>query len=68
VRSPGCGCCNRTARDCKKRGSVSSWAEAIRAYNGGGARARRYRDTVVTRAEAAAKAQKAGKDFVPGRL
>jgi hypothetical protein len=52
----------------KKRGSVSSWAEAIRAYNGGGARARHYRDTVVARAEAAAKAQKVGKDFVPGRL
>lgn len=52
----------------KKRGSVSSWPEAIRAYNGGGARARDYREAVVTRAKDAAKAQKAGKVFVPGRL
>ncbi len=52
----------------EKHKQVSSWAEAARAYNGGGPKARRYRDEVVERAEGAAKAEKAGKEFVPARL
>lgn len=51
----------------EKRRSVGTWAEAIRAYNGGGARARRYRDAVTGRARDAAAATAAGQPFVPGR-
>jgi hypothetical protein len=51
-----------------KRKSVSSWEEAIRAYNGGGQRARDYRDAVTARAGAAVKQERAGKEFVPDRL
>ncbi|MFJ7217978.1 hypothetical protein [Amycolatopsis sp. NPDC098790] len=52
----------------KKRSSTSSWEEAIRAYNGGGARARHYRDEVVARAQAAAQGQQSGQGFVPEHL
>jgi hypothetical protein len=52
----------------EKHKLVSSWAEAARAYNGGGPKARAYRDAVVQRAEQAVKAEKAGKEFVPDRL
>jgi hypothetical protein len=48
----------------KKRSATSSWEDAIRAYNGGGARARQYRDEVVGRAQAAGQ----GKGFVPDHL
>jgi hypothetical protein len=51
-----------------KRKSVGSWAEAARAYNGGGQRARDYRDAVTGRAAQAVKQEKAGKEFVPYRL
>jgi hypothetical protein len=52
----------------EKHKLVSSWAEAARAYNGSGPRARKYQDRVVQRAEQAVKAEKAGKEFVPDRL
>ncbi len=52
----------------EKHKSVKSWAEAARAYNGGGPHARAYRDAVVDRAEKAVKAEKDGKEFVPDRL
>ncbi|MGH3796762.1 MAG: DUF4157 domain-containing protein [Pseudonocardiaceae bacterium] len=52
----------------EKRRSVSSWAEAIRAYNGSGARARHYRDAVVNRAGAASQAQRRGDEFIPGGI
>jgi hypothetical protein len=52
----------------EKHKSVKSWAEAARAYNGGGPHARKYRDAVVDRAEQAVKAGKDGKEFVPDRL
>lgn len=43
----------------EKRRSVKSWEEAIRAYNGSGARAERYREQVTGRA-ARARASKSG--------
>ena len=49
-----------------KRKGVSSWAEAARAYNGAGARARAYRERVTARMAAAIAAEKAKKPFVPG--
>ena len=49
-----------------KRKGVSSWAEAARAYNGAGPRARAYRDRVTARMDAAKAAEKAKKPFVPG--
>jgi hypothetical protein len=52
----------------EKHKQVSSWAEAARAYNGSGRKARRYRDAVVLRAEQAVKAEKKGTEFVPGNL
>lgn len=52
----------------KKRSSAHSWEDAIRAYNGGGTRARHYRDEVVARAQAAAQGQQSGKGFTPDRL
>ena len=42
-----------------------SWPDAIRAYNGGGARAEHYREAVVKRAAGARAAAKAGTPFVP---
>jgi hypothetical protein len=51
-----------------KRKSVGSWKEAVRAYNGGGQRARDYRDAVTRRAAEAVTQEKAGKEFVPDRL
>jgi hypothetical protein len=48
-----------------KRKGVSSWAEAARAYNGAGARARAYKARVTARMAAAIAAQKAKKPFVP---
>ncbi len=51
-----------------KRKSVSSWEEAVRAYNGSGQRARHYRDAVTARAAAAVKQEAAGEEFVPDRL
>ena len=44
-----------------------SWPDAIKAYNGDGARAERYRDAVVKRAVGAAAAATAGKPFIPTR-
>ncbi len=52
----------------EKRRSVSSWAEAIRAYNGSGAAARHYRDAVTQRAQASQAAQASGTEFVPPGL
>jgi hypothetical protein len=52
----------------EKRRSVRSWAEAIRAYNGSGARARHYRDAVQGRAQSATEAQRTGRKFVPSRI
>jgi hypothetical protein len=49
----------------EKRGGVSSWEEAIRAYNGSGARAQHYRDAVVQRAQGAQQASASGTEFVP---
>lgn len=48
----------------EKRQTVGSWAEAIRAYNGSGARAQHYRDAVQQRASAA----QASTDFVPSGI
>ncbi len=42
-----------------------SWPDAIKAYNGTGARAEHYRDAVVKRAGSARKAAAKGRDFVP---
>lgn len=44
-----------------------SWKEAVRAYNGIGPRAERYRDAVLKRARLAVDAQKKGKSFIPAR-
>jgi hypothetical protein len=52
----------------EKRASVSSWAEAIRAYNGSGARARHYRDAVRGRAQSSADAERSGTPFTPGGI
>jgi hypothetical protein len=52
----------------EKRQAVPSWEEAIRAYNGGGARAEHYRDAVRRRAQAATTAQRAGQEFVPPNI
>jgi hypothetical protein len=49
----------------EKKKPGMTWKDAIRAYNGGGARATNYRNEVVQRAADAAAAAKAGKDFVP---
>ena len=51
-----------------KRRSRKSWKAAIRAYNGGGARADHYRDAVLARARDASRAGRAGKTFVPKEL
>jgi hypothetical protein len=52
----------------EKHKQVSSWPEAARAYNGKGKHAEEYKDAVVQRAEQAVKAEKGGKEFVPGNL
>jgi hypothetical protein len=52
----------------EKRGSVGSWAEAIRAYNGSGAKAQHYREAVVARSSSAIAAQGAGQAFTPGGI
>lgn len=51
-----------------KRRRVKSWEEAARAFNGGGADARRYKTEVLDRMKKATQAQAAGKEFVPGKL
>ena len=51
----------------EKRRTVSSWAEAIRAYNGSGARARHYRDAVTGRSRDAATAASQGHTYIPHR-
>lgn len=48
----------------EKRKLVSTWEEAARAYNGAGPAARRYRDQVIQRMNAAKAAQKGRKEFV----
>lgn len=52
----------------EKRRSESSWPEAVRAYNGSGPPAQRYRDEVLNRARDAIAAQRAGRAFVPQEL
>lgn len=52
----------------EKRRSVSSWAEAIRAYNGSGIAAEHYRDAVRQRAQAASAAQASQIEFVPSGI
>ena len=45
-----------------------SWPDAIKAYNGSGKRAEHYRDAVVKRAKGAKEAEKAGVEFIPGKI
>jgi hypothetical protein len=52
----------------EKHRSGMSWPDAIKAYNGSGARANHYRDAIVNRAAAAKKAAATGRDFVPGNI
>jgi hypothetical protein len=52
----------------EKRQSVASWRDAIRAYNGSGARARHYRDAVRRRVRRSSGAESAGGSFVPDRI
>ena len=52
----------------EKRKGVKSWEEAVRAYNGSGARAKHYRDAVKTRATEARAAAKKGGAVVPAGL
>lgn len=52
----------------EKRSGVSSWAEAIRAYNGSGVAAQHYRDAVRQRAQAASAAQASQTEFVPSGI
>jgi len=51
----------------EKRGSVRSWSEAIRAYNGSGAGARHYRDIIIRRTMEAANATSYGRPYIPHR-
>jgi hypothetical protein len=51
----------------QKKKHVKTWAEAIRAYNGSGARVEHYRDAILKRAKDAQTGAKAGSEFVPGR-
>jgi hypothetical protein len=51
----------------EKRKTVKSWSEAIRAYNGSGPRAIRYRDAVQSRSRDARTAASHGRDFIPQR-
>lgn len=52
----------------EKRGRGRTWPEAIRAYNGGGARASNYRDAVTGRASGARAAARSSQPFVPGNI
>jgi hypothetical protein len=52
----------------EKRKPGGSWPDAIRAYNGSGAKARHYRVAVVKRATKAKAAAKVGKVFKPGNI
>jgi hypothetical protein len=52
----------------EKHRAGMSWHDAIKAYNGSGARAKHYRDAVVNRAESAKKAAAGGRDFVPSNI
>lgn len=52
----------------EKRRGVSSWDEAIRAYNGSGARAQHYRDAVQQRTQAATTAQASSSEFIPSGI
>jgi hypothetical protein len=47
---------------------IKSWEEAARAYNGSGAKARKYKREVLARLKKAQTAQAAGKEFVAGKL
>jgi hypothetical protein len=47
----------------EKKKHAKSWEEAIRAYNGSGARAQHYRAAIVKRAKDAEAAGKAGREF-----
>jgi hypothetical protein len=52
----------------EKKKTVRTWQEAIRAYNGSGARARHYRDAIVGRAKSAEAAVKKGQEFIPSGI
>jgi len=52
----------------EKHQAGMSWPDAIRAYNGSGARARHYRDAIVKRAAGARKAAAKGGEFIPGGI
>jgi hypothetical protein len=52
----------------EKHKKGQAWEETIRKYNGGGTRAKHYKEAVSKRAKAAAKADKAGKDYVPDNI
>jgi hypothetical protein len=52
----------------EKHKKGQAWEETIRKYNGGGARAKHYKQAVSKRAKAAAKADKAGKAYVPDNI
>lgn len=52
----------------EKRKGVGSWEEAVRAYNGSGADAVRYRKEVVERSAAAVTGKASGKPFVPEKI
>jgi hypothetical protein len=49
----------------EKKKTVKTWDQAIRAYNGSGARAQHYRAAVVKRAKDAQEAGKKGHEFSP---
>jgi hypothetical protein len=49
----------------EKKKSGMSWANAIKAYNGSGAKADHYKKAIVKRARKAVSAQGKGKDFFP---
>jgi hypothetical protein len=51
----------------EKRTAGRTWEDAVRAYNGSGARAKHYREAVVKRSEDAADAAGKGKHFIPVR-
>jgi hypothetical protein len=51
----------------EKKKSGISWPDAIKAYNGSGARAEHYKRAIVKRATGAATSQSAGKEFIPTR-
>jgi hypothetical protein len=51
----------------EKRKAGMTWEQAVKAYNGSGARAEHYRQAVAGRAAGAAAAAKAGTPFTPTR-